>query len=107
MEIQVLDDYAEKYAALKPWQYTGSIYAVQPAAKRVTKKAGQWQHYEITCDGPRVTVVLNGETIIDTNLVEHMHKTERNPGLKRRQGYIGLQNHGAKVEYRNIRITEF
>ena len=49
MEIQVLDDYAEKYKNLKPYQYTGSIYAVQAPDKRVTKKAGEWQKMSITC----------------------------------------------------------
>ena len=60
----------------------------------------------IICDGPRVQVTLNGKNIIDTNLIDHMHKTARNPGLKRHSGYIGFQNHGARVEYRNIKLTE-
>ncbi len=34
MEIQVLDDHAPRYAKLKPYQYTGSIYAVQPPSER-------------------------------------------------------------------------
>ena len=107
MEIQVLDDYAEKYATLQPWQYTGSIYAVQAPAKRVTKKAGEWQKMQITCTGPKVQVILNGEQIVDSNLIEHMEKTAKSPGIKRRGGYIGFQNHGAPVQYRNIRIREF
>lgn len=106
MEIQVLDDYAEQYANLKPWQYTGSVYAVQPPATRASKQANQWQKMTITCDGPRIRVVLNNEQIINTNLIDHMDKTARNPGLKRRRGFIGLQNHGTKIEYRNIRLVE-
>ena len=106
MEIQVLDDRAPQYASLKPWQYCGSLYAVQPPAQRVSKPAGEWQHYEITCQGPEVRVKLNDELIIDVDLIDHMEKTAKNPGLQRRKGFIGLQNHGDRVEYRNIRITE-
>jgi HEAT repeat protein len=106
MEIQILDDEAGEYAELKSWQYTGSIYAVQAPSKRVTKKAGEWQSMEITCVGPLVQVVLNGEMIVDTDLIKHMDKVGKNPGLKRRKGYIGLQDHSSRVEFRHIRLTE-
>ena len=106
MEIQVLDDYAKKYAKLKPWQYTGSIYGLQAPSKRVTKKANEWQKMVIICKGPVVRVILNGEQIIDANLIHYMDQERTHPGIKRRKGYIGLQNHSSRIEYRNIRLTE-
>lgn len=106
LEIQVLDDYAEQHATLKPWQYTGSIYGVQAPAKRVSKKAGEWQKMSILCDGPKVQVVLNGQTIIDANLKDYADKLAEHPGLARSKGYIGLQNHGPGVEFRNIEIKQ-
>jgi len=106
MEIQVLDDYADQYADLKPWQYTGSIYGVQDPASRASRKAGRWQRMVIVCRGPRVQVTLNNERIIDANLIDYMHLEKSHPGLKRRRGYIGLQNHSTRVDYRNIRIKE-
>jgi len=106
MEIQVLDDYAEQYAHLKPWQYTGSIYGVQAPSKRVTKAAGQWQKMVIICLGSKVTVELNGQLINQANLINFMHLESTHPGLKRRKGFIGLQNHTDRVEYRNIFIEE-
>ena len=106
MEIQVLDDYAEKYSDLKPWQYTGSIYGIMPPAIRASKKANQWQKMEILCNGPKIEVMLNGQLIIDANLIDHMNKEREHPGLKRRKGFIGLQNHSSKIEYRNIYIEE-
>jgi hypothetical protein len=106
MEIQVLDDYAQEYANLKPWQYCGSVYGVQPPALRATKKAGEWQHMQIVADGPRVKVMLNNQQIVDADLIAHMDKESSHPGLKRRAGFIGLQSHGQKVEYRNIIINE-
>jgi hypothetical protein len=107
MEIQLLDDYAEKYKTLREWQYTGSIYGVQAPTSRKTKVAGEWQKIEIICDGPQITVILNGTKIIDTNLINHMYLEDSHPGLKRRKGFIGLQNHSTRVEYKDIKITEF
>jgi HEAT repeat protein len=106
MEIQVLDDYAPVYAILHSWQYTGSIYGVQAPSVRASKKAGEWQHYVIFANGPHVTVMLNDQVIIDADLVSHLDQEQTHPGLKRRKGFIGLQNHSTRIEYRNIRITE-
>ena len=61
---------------------------------------------QIVADGPHVTVILNGHLIVDADLVTHMDKESTHPGLKRRTGSIGLQNHSTKVEYRNITLKE-
>lgn len=106
MEVQVLDDRAEQYATLKPWQYTGSIYGVQAPSKRVSREAAIWQQMEIVCDGSRIKVRLNGDLIIDTDLAKHDDKYESHAGLQRHRGYIGLQNHGPGVEFRNISLLE-
>jgi len=106
IEIQVLDDYAAEYATLKPWQYCGSMYGVQPPSLRATKKANEWQHMQIVADGPRIKVLLNNQLVVDADVVTHMDKEAFHPGLKRRAGFIGLQSHSAKVEYRNININE-
>jgi hypothetical protein len=107
MEIQVLDDHAEQYAKLKPTQYTGSIYDVVAAQPRVTKKPGEWQKMVIVAKGRHVTVNLNGTKIIDANLDDHPEKNASHPGLKRETGYLGLQNHGSPLDYRNLRIRTF
>lgn len=106
MEIQVLDDTSEKYENLKPWQFTGSIYDVAAAEKHVTKPAGQWNKMRIVCQGPQVTVTLNGTEVVNANVDDYPDKVERHPGLKRTKGYIGLQNHSSVVQYRNIRLKE-
>ncbi len=106
MEIQVLDDYAESYRDLSPFQYTGSIYGVQAPSERASKQAGEWQKMVITARGKQIEVVLNGRKIIDTDLTYYSYKVESHPGLLRDGGYIGLQNHGSRIEFRNIRIRE-
>lgn len=103
-EIQVLDDYADEYATLQPWQYSGSVYATAAPALRATKPAGEWQRMQIYCLGPQVQVALNGYLIVDADLSEHPDKLADHPGLARTTGYIGLQNHGSRLDYRNIRI---
>ena len=104
MEIQVLDDYDAQYANLKPTQYCGSLYDVAPAQPRVSKKAGEWQKMTILCQGNHVKVTLNGTQIVDADLSAHPDKLETHPGLKRSKGYVGLQNHGSRLDYRNLRI---
>jgi len=106
MEIQVLDDAAPMYATLQPWQYTGSIYGVVAPSGRFSKPANEWQKMVIVCDGPKVTVNLNDHEIINANLIVHMDQENTHPGLKNRKGYIGLQNHSTKIEYRKVWIEE-
>lgn len=104
MEIQVLDDRAKQYANLMPTQYTGSVYDVAAASPRVTKAAGEWQKLKIVCEGPHVKVTVNGTQVVDANLNDYPDKVATHSGLKRDKGYIGLQNHGSRLEYRNLRI---
>ena len=98
-EIQLLDDAAEKYAKLKPYQYTGSVYAIAPATKRVCRPAGQWNSMEINCLGQHVTITHNGTVIVNATDKEFPIL-----GLRKTKGYLGLQNHSSIVKYRNLRI---
>ncbi len=104
LEIQVLDDYGNKWKNLKPVQFTGSIYAVQAPSERATKKAGEWQTMRIRCKGNQCCVWVNGKCIIDAKLDVLAGKVPRVTGLKRKSGLIGLQNHASPVHYRNVRI---
>jgi hypothetical protein len=71
------------------------------------KPVGEWNTYEITMKGDRVTVVLNDKKVIDNAQL---------PGVKPK-GAIGLQHHGAMkdgkwtsppslLQFRNISIRE-
>lgn len=106
MEIQVLDDAAKEYAQLEPYQYCGSLYDVAAATPRAAKPAGQWQQMHIVCQGRKVRVTLNDKQIIDADLDAHPGKVPTHPGLKRTAGHVGLQNHGNRVEFRNVQIRE-
>ncbi|MDB6035338.1 MAG: hypothetical protein JWM16_5676 [Verrucomicrobiales bacterium] len=108
MEIQVLDDYAPKYASLRPAQYHGSIYDVIPAKRGALKKADEWNEEEIFADGRHIKVILNGQAIVDVNLneVTDAKTLMRHPGLLREHGRLGFLGHNDYVEFRNIRIRE-
>jgi len=104
-EVQVIDDYTDVYGALEPWQMTGSVYAVAAPSRQVTLPAGTWQKMRIRCEGPHVNVALNGIPVVDVDLSTATSHYDH-PGLKRTHGYIGLQNHGSRLDYRNIRLRE-
>lgn len=108
MEVQVLDNTAEKYKDLKPYQMHGSIYGVVPAERGHLLPVGQWNFQEIRCVGRRVTVTLNGTTILDADLdVASRNGTldgADHPGLKRSTGHIGFLGHGHAVAFRNLRV---
>ena len=109
MEIQILDDQAPVYQGkLRPAQYHGSIYDVVPARQGFLKKAGEWNQEEITASGRRITVILNGTTIVDANLdsVKDPQVLKKHPGLARSQGHIVFLGHDTRVEFRNIRLRE-
>jgi len=107
MEIQLLDDDGEKWKDLKPDQFTGALYAVQAPSKRVTKPAGEWQTMRIRCVAEKCKVWVNGEPILDADLDQLAQTHGQNvPGLKRRSGVIGVQNHGDPVSVKNIRIRK-
>ncbi len=111
MELQILDEKAAlsgKWGTLKDAQYHGSIYLVAPAKKGAMKPAGEWNLQEVTAKGSRITVVLNGQTILDFDVstVTDPKVLEEHPGLKNATGHIGFLGHNDYIEFRNIRIKE-
>ncbi|GAB6165699.1 hypothetical protein JCM19992_16990 [Thermostilla marina] len=108
MEIQVLDNTSERYKNLQPYQYHGSIYGVVPAKRGFLKPVGEWNEEEIRCDGPHITVTLNGTVIVDADISKITETMDHrdHPGLHRKSGHIGFLGHGSRVEFRNIRIKE-
>lgn len=79
-------------------------------------KPGEWNQYVITCRGPEIQVELNGQLTARANL-DQWTEARKNPDgspnkfrkpLKdfARRGYIGFQDHGSPVWYRNIRIRK-
>lgn len=106
LEIQVLDDDTKVFGELKPWQLTGSVYSLIAPSKNATKGAGEWQKVSIRYEDARILVNLNGEEIVNGDISAFKDKAPEHPGVLRTSGYIGLQNHGSRLDYRNIRLRE-
>ncbi|MGV3558319.1 family 16 glycoside hydrolase [Larkinella arboricola] len=110
MELQILDNDAEIYKKLEPYQYHGSVYGVIPARRGALKPVGEWNYEEVTVKGNQITVVLNGVQILNGDIAEASkngtldHKDH--PGLKRTSGHIGFLGHGSVLRFRNIRIKD-
>ncbi len=92
----------------------GAIYDCLSPAIDATKPAGEWNRYLIAAKGDKIAVVLNGTQIIDMDLSQ-WDRPGRNPdgtknkfgnALKKfpKEGYIGLQDHGNPVGFRNMWI---
>ena len=105
-ELQVLDNTAEKYAKLDARQYHGSAYGMVAAKRGAQKPVGEWNEQEVTVQGSKIKVVLNGETILDCDLREVNEYMGGRPhaGKERYEGFFGFAGHGDPVAFRNIRI---
>jgi hypothetical protein len=109
MELQILDDSGPAYAGkLRPNQYHGSIYNVVAAKPGYQKPVGEWNEQEVIARGRQITVKLNGQIIVDANLddIKDEAVLKKHPGLANKKGHIGFLGHGARVEFRNMRIKE-
>lgn len=109
MELQVLDDTADKYKGLKEWQFHGSIYGVVAAKRGQLKPVGEWNRQQVIAVGGHIKIVLNGEVIVDVYDIadaKPIHDA-KHPGLQRESGHIGFCGHGDFVAFRNLRVMDF
>ena len=110
IEIQILDNTAEKYKTLAPYQYHGSVYGLIPAKRGYLHEVGAWNDQTIRLVGRKITIILNGETIVDGDLDEALKNGamdgKEHPGAKRNTGRVGFLGHNDPVAFRKIRIRE-
>ena len=100
-ELQIEDDPQPE----GPTMRTGGIYGFLAASPEQARKPGEWQTYDITLVGRVVTVVQNGQTIIDKQEIPGITggALDSHEGLP---GPIYLQGSEAgHVSFRNITIT--
>jgi Domain of Unknown Function (DUF1080) len=81
-----------------------------PTAKPA-RPAPEWNTIEIECAGPRITVRLDGQTVLEADQSEPADVMTRPAGVpapkdKPRRGYVALQSHSSRVEVRKMRIRE-
>ena len=71
---------------------TGSIVGTAKTPRAFTLEPDRWNHYQITANGERLTVMLNGETTLDVHDAQFS------------EGHIRLQYQRFPIAFRNIKI---
>ena len=119
VEIQIADDYYFKDKDWVPNFMCGGIFGHLAPRSTLVKRAGEWNHMNIRCEGQRITVQLNGELSADMDM-SLWTSGSRNPDgsdipswLPKpfselpTKGFIGLQGkHGkANIYFRNLRMA--
>ena len=124
LEYQILDDEHHPDAKLGKTnsRISGSLYDIISATPQIAQPFGNWNKAKITVRQGHVIHELNGEKVMQCQLwtsewKERLQNSKfsetkwplafdllNNREEKARQGYIGLQDHGHDVWYRNIRI---
>jgi hypothetical protein len=79
------------------YHYTGMLYSLTKPLAKTGKPGPEWNTMEITLDGPRTIVYLNGVKVTDFKegdpVPAKKFDFEPNRGLRPESGYIGIQNH--------------
>jgi len=111
-EYQVIDNaYPEP---LKNVQLAGANYDLHPPSRDATRPIGSWNQTRILVNGSHVEHWLNGVKVVEYELWSDdweqrvkVSKFKDYPRYGRaKRGHIGIQDHGDRVAYRNIRIRE-
>ena len=118
VEIQILDDYDPKWASVPKTWHCGGIFGRLAPTKSMVKKAGQWNRMTITCRGPMIDVLLNGEMVTKMDM-KKWTSAKKNPDGSETpawlskpaaelptKGHVGLQGKhgGAPIFFRNLKI---
>jgi hypothetical protein len=95
-----------------PKTSAASNYALNAPTKDVTKPPGEWNHGKIVANGNHIEHWLNGEKVVEyelgsdewTALVKGSKFKDFQHYGEAKKGHIALQDHGDRVEYRNMKI---
>jgi hypothetical protein len=114
-EVQVLDNVDATDNKLAN-HLAGSLYDMLPADPKTVKPAGEWNTIVISVKDGKVTHVQNGVKVVEYTLwtpawdaLVANSKFKTFPGFAEgiaKEGYIGLQDHGYTIWFRNIKIRE-
>jgi hypothetical protein len=116
-EMQILDNENHPDAQLgeNGNRQAGSLYDLIPAVPQNTKPAGEWNQVRILVYKGTVVFTQNGANVVEFHLwTDDWKKMVSNSKFKDwewflnpgKEGYIGLQDHGDDVWFRNIKLKE-
>jgi len=104
MELQIMGD-----SGRPPDTGTsGAIYDAAAPLVNAARPEGEWNELQVDLHGRALRAVLNGQVIHDFSLDDPAVNAPLPAGLKlaerNHRGFIGLQDHGSEVSFRNIRL---
>lgn len=116
-EMQILDNerHPDAQLGVNGNRKAGSLYDLIPANPQNTKPAGEWNQAGILCYQGTVVFKQNGANVVEFHLWTDAWKTMVASSKFKdwpkfvdpaKEGYIGLQDHGNDVWFRNIKIKE-
>ena len=103
MEIQVYDDHGEPPSK----NGSGALYDVATPMFNLARPAGEWNSYDIKCEGALVEVRVNGWKVLDFDLDQFtapIGKFDTPLAKLPREGHVILQDHGDEVWFRNVMV---
>ena len=100
IEVQIYDSGSKKPGEKLTDHDSGGVIPSLPPTKSAAKPAGEWNKFQITSKGDKVTIVLNGVTVNEVSL--------KSDPLKGRPatGAMGFQDHGLPLSLRKIRVRK-
>ena len=114
-EYQLIDDIGFP-GGVTPFNSTGADYAMTPAdtTQKVLNPIGEWNSSRVVFDNGHVTHYLNGKKIVEFDAWTDEWKEKVANGKWKNfpsyglasLGYIGLQDHGSKIWFKNIKIKK-
>jgi hypothetical protein len=107
-ELQVLDTEHPRYKSIDPRQAHGSVYGVVAAQRGYLRPTGEWNFQEVTVQGSKIKVELNGTVILDADIatVTDYMGGSKHPGKDLKKGHFGFAGHNDPIEFRNIAIKQ-
>lgn len=113
IEIQILDTYGREPATT---HCCGAVYDLQAPTRNTCKPAGEWNTMVIYTKDNAIRIALNGEQIVDMDLNRWVTPGKNPDGTPNKfkraykemvePGYLGLQDHGGKLWFRNLAIEK-
>jgi hypothetical protein len=104
-EIQVLEDKGDPPTK----NSCGAVYDVVTPMFNMSRPVGEWNSFDITLRGNEVIIIMNGWTVIHTDLgkmTKPLGKFKVAYSDLPKDGIIAFQDHGGEAWYRNLRIRK-
>lgn len=102
-EVQVQDDHGQQ-----PTKNTsGSVYDNTTPMYNMSRPAGEWNSYDISVQGQKVVITMNGWKVVDTDFAKMtmpIGKFKTPYAEYPQQGIIAIQDHGGEAWYRNFLV---